>query len=184
MLETIRLMQEISWTTTVTEQSHAALATVHRVHKRYSLENLCKHAFLRQIRPLFTPTPDDSAKLQAQMQKLALRSPQKMDGHGLFVGRCITSLKEALPDEVRNGKTFGQQLFKEANALWNSLSPDAKAVWQSRARAEVNQMNDSFAEEVVAAGTSTMVGLQRSLKSRSRMGSSAACPKSSSQMKT
>ncbi len=109
MLEAVRLLSEISWSTTVTEQGHAALATVHRVHKRYSLENLVKHAFLRQIRPLFTQNADELALLEKEVRRLHKKMPQRLNGQSLFLRHAICPCADSVERDAE-GKRCGKPL--------------------------------------------------------------------------
>ncbi len=148
VIDTVRLMSEISWSSTVTEQGHAALATVHRLHHRYSKENLVKHAFLRQVRPLFQPYVDRSAKAQAKLEALQKKNPHKLNGKDFFVGQAISALAQKIPPEERKGSGFGRFLMAEANKMWSQLSREAQQDYALQALDQVPRNLEDLLDDV------------------------------------
>ncbi|MCH9637833.1 MAG: hypothetical protein K0U16_07815 [Gammaproteobacteria bacterium] len=135
--ETVRLMSEISWSSTVTEQGHSAVAQVHRLHHRYSKENLVKHAFLRQVRPLFQPYVDRSARARAKLSALQKKNPNKCGGKALFLGQAISALAVKFPAKDRKGSAFGKYLLTEASRMWALLSREAQQDYALQALEQV-----------------------------------------------
>ena len=53
----VMLLNEVIWTSTVTEQQHASLALLRRFHPEYLVATLCARALVLQLRKLL---PHDS----------------------------------------------------------------------------------------------------------------------------
>ncbi len=148
VIETVRLMSEVSWSSTVTEQGHAALATVHRLHHRYSKENLVKHAFLRQVRPLFQPYVDRSARAQGRLDALQRKNPNKLNGKDLFIGQAISALAAKCPSDRRRGTGFGRSLMAEANKMWSQLSREAQRDYALQALDQVPRNLEDLLDDI------------------------------------
>eukprot|EP00974_Lingulodinium_polyedra_P096110 9315106-Lingulodinium_polyedra.AAC.1 len=93
----LRLMAEVNWATTTTEQQHASVTLMQRHHPDYDLDKLLVRAGLhtfRKLLPGLTPEEKELQKLEKQLDRLEARQPDKVSGRLMFFKNMAEGLKE------------------------------------------------------------------------------------------
>ena len=82
----VQLLAEIRWTTTIVEQGHASASLAKKAHAGYGVKMIASRAHLHMIRPLLQqpPVPRHLRSLEAEVQHLQKRAPQRLSGKALF----------------------------------------------------------------------------------------------------
>eukprot|EP00971_Amphidinium_carterae_P347874 6490111-Amphidinium_carterae.1 len=87
LLDALKLMKEIAFTTAVVEQAHASATVMRCQHFMYQKEILCCRAFMHTLRTLFTQDETDirTSKLAHRVHQIKNRQPQKVNLKALFM---------------------------------------------------------------------------------------------------
>lgn len=143
LLEAMRVLAEVNWSTQVTEQLHASVTLVHRHHPDYFLEHILLRAgllSLQKLAPSMSHHQRVVAKLEAQLDKLDhLRSGGVTGRHMYFKRLC--ELYKAKYEAM--GRTVPIATFRTINRLhgrrWHALDAQEKAYWEELAQDHMEQ---------------------------------------------
>lgn len=149
----VRLMGEVSWTTTIVEQGHGSVAVVHRVHSEYSPATLAARGMVHMMRSLLPALGGpDVARPSVQRKAVALKRkrPQVLSGRNVFVRECFAAARSSLTgDEVLSSEK-ARGLMRSHSAMFNALPDDDKAQYEAKARHEKFENAASVNEDLLA----------------------------------
>ena len=141
LIQAVRLIGEIPWTSLTAEQQHGSLAQFHRWHPEYGVDTLVSRALLMQFFRLL-PEPSKDAKLLAKIMKrmgeLDTSNPNKANAKGMFVKGLMAVIRSR--HEMggqgydKSMKVLAQGLFKQHGRLWAQQSLTLKDALAQRAR--------------------------------------------------
>ena len=135
--QAVRLLGQIPWTTTTVEQGHGSTAIIHRLHRQYGEETLCRRAMVHMMRCLFATDPTSSAetRVEARRKALAKWQPEKISGRHIFLADCMAEAKQQAGDEMT--KAVGIAVMRKHGALFRGLPAAEQFEYEARARQRV-----------------------------------------------
>ena len=100
LLEGVRLLQHLGWTSTTVEQQHASATFVHRVHHTYGVQMLAARALLHTARLFYAVDPLDNEirKMELKLQQQIDRTPRRAPGNAILFQKVMQL------SEYRGGK--------------------------------------------------------------------------------
>lgn len=146
----IRLMSEVSWSTTSVEQGHGSAATLHRVHKQYGANTLCMRSMVHMMRHLAAPPPMQDpldAKLAKKEAALERSQPQKITGRQAFLKDFMYQAKLEHGSESWS-RTAAKKAFARHGSFWSALSPELKAKYEYEAQLQKSASYKELADEL------------------------------------
>ena len=156
IVESVRLMGELGWTSLPAEQQHGSLALYRRWHPDYGCETLVSRALIMQISRLLPQASADEkrvAKVLRRLQKIEASNPQKAGGKQEFLKNVIQlarSKKEAGDERFLNAdmKSIAKHWFARHAVHWAQQSLRAQAAWRERARHATACKSDALRKEM------------------------------------
>ena len=96
LLDTLKLLADIPWSTLVVEQQHGTMASIHRHHPEYELNTLMGRTLLMQVRRLLPHMSEDEqqlARLRRELDKALSRQPEKQGARHAIVSQLFGHLR-------------------------------------------------------------------------------------------
>ena len=151
LASTVRLLLEVSWTTTMAEQQHSSLALLMRYHPDYSEKTLVARAQVLMVRKLLPQMSQDEHALHRLVERearLARKRPQAIGGRQVFFGALS---KAAQRRELRGqARPTDKQIMRRHSALWEEKSAAERLEWERKARAMKHANRAAQDEEIEA----------------------------------
>ena len=134
-------------------------AVVRLMHRFLCYDMAAVRAFIRMLKPLFFPEPEDRPirKLRKQLEKLKRLQPERNNGWGMFLGDRV---KDALQFVTCKKRRFSEtkQVVKAARKTWKQKSYQEKLRWRKRAevraanrKQDLSSMRNPAAEQCLLA---------------------------------
>ena len=91
LVEGVRLLQHVGWTSTIVEQQHASATMVRRVHPTYGLQMICSRALLHTARLFYSVDPLDRElhKLELKLQEQLARTPRAAPANAILFQKVM-----------------------------------------------------------------------------------------------
>ena len=151
LIEGIRLLGQVHWTTASVEQGHGSAATVHRMHKHYGSNMLSQRAFLHMFDQLVakedSKLTQNVLKTQRKMKTAVSKNINNITGRHVFLADCQAAVK-VLASAADRG-TMGATLMSKHAVVYQRLRPDEREVYEARARKMRDDRRDAQEEEVM-----------------------------------
>ena len=155
----LRLMGDVSWSTTVVEQGHGSAAVVHRTHRLYGPLVLSSRSMLHMMRCLLpgSPTADkEMAQKQKKVAQLEAKAPGKVQGRHVFYRELLRSAQE-VQEGVALRASGARMMLKAHGGLWARLGDADKEVYERMARQEVSAKRVKLDEDLSQAELEVLV---------------------------
>jgi hypothetical protein len=135
ILEGIRLLESISWSSTPTEQGHLPASKLVQSHRTYCQDSVRCRAVLSSCRPLLAPTAEQVKQrvLAHKLERLNRRQPQKFGGRQAYFQEVMVQAKELKLSEGHPNCKVQNTLMAKHGAKWQKLSDVAKQKYQKHA---------------------------------------------------
>ena len=162
ILEALKLLKEVSWSSTGVEQQHGSCATVRRLHPDIGVEALSLRAFLHACRHFFH-TQDSAhvgpADAQPSVPRSVTQAPrqrhaERITGRHVFVSELFKEVRQQLPGGMRQKMSWQErkELMGRSTDLYESLSPAERLQYDRRALAHAQELRAGQAEQDLAQG--------------------------------
>ena len=92
LIQTVKMLGEVGWTSLPAEQQHSSLASLHKWHPEYETETLVSRALLLQaskLLPSMSKEEKAAARLSAKLQHILRACPQKVSGRNMLVASML-----------------------------------------------------------------------------------------------
>eukprot|EP00969_Alexandrium_andersonii_P146917 6496631-Alexandrium_andersonii.AAC.1 len=91
------------------------MAVMHRFHPEYGEHMICARALLHHMRPLFATPPELKAiaKVQAKLETLGKKQPEKVSGRHIFLSDCYKALSEDQPPGTKLSQEVRLKVFQQ-----------------------------------------------------------------------
>ena len=170
MLEGVELLSRLSWSSKTVEEGHASASTLMKLHRRYGLATMKSRAMIIQSRALFqrNRSHNQLARVDARLEKLRRRNPDKITGKGIWISQLFRTLKEQKQRGklVRRGTT--NHLIRVHGRQWDKLTKTAQHRYLSMAR-------DARAKGWATLGEQLEVAANESSRIRSQLDVERVC---------
>ena len=117
------------------EQGHGSAATIHKFHPQLGSKWLARRAFLHQCRCLFQTSAEERrlAQLQAKLNRLLKKQPQRITGRQVFLRDLFHQLQEV--PGAPSGSGQAHSLMRRHGPYYQALPDSAKLDYQRAATA-------------------------------------------------
>ena len=128
--ESVQLLAECSWSSKMSEQAHAPVTRLNRLHKEYQASTLSNRACLNSMQQLFTPTEAATryARADAKLQALRRKTPTRIGGRQAYNKAMI----EESTRQRKLGKSvaldMGKQIIAGTGTIYKEMDDIRKAV--------------------------------------------------------
>ena len=140
IVDGVLLLAECVWTNLTTEQQHASLASLVRLHPDYTQATLTSRAFMLQLRRLMpsqSRDEKDCQRLQREIAKVSRKQPEKAHGRHAFAA----ALFEAFRDQEWTGRAkpegWQRRIIAGHHTRWAQYSERIRMAWEHDARQKV-----------------------------------------------
>ena len=152
LVQSVRLMGEVSWSTMPAEQQHGTMSMYHRWHPGYGSEFLATRTLIMQMSRLLPSQSKEErtmAAIMRQLTRLQHADSRKVTGrHEFLAGLVRVALKRQSEDN--DGDVTGVDRREKAKhwfgrhaVLWAKQSLRAKATWRRQAKQTANAKKEA-----------------------------------------
>ena len=134
IVDALRLMGNLPWSSKVTEEGHKGASSVMKLHKRLGEDQMRCRALLGTVRALVMPSKAELQlqRLRDRLQALGRRRPQNIHARHAYVSG-LTSCARARKAGVPGSRQVRKMIFRKHGKQFQQLSADQKAIWRQRA---------------------------------------------------
>ena len=153
LVDGIKRLGEVRWTTAAIEQGHGSVAVMHRTHSEYGADMLSQRAFVHMLRALFAdPQAEAEAsnmrRINAQLQTAGAKQPQRITGRHVFLADYLDSIKQSVVAEKR--AELGKRAMSRHARVYSLLPPDVVLQYEARALRMVEERSQRRANRMVS----------------------------------
>ena len=150
LVEAVKLMGDISWSTTSVEQAHGSMATLHRYHPMYDERMLCQRSMVHMMRALFAARDESRGVVHAEKRLaiLAKKAPEKLTGRHVYLADCMATLNDMDVRDPQERVEMGRRLMRLHGHRFKALSPSDKAAYDDRAVSLALEKRMALEEEI------------------------------------
>ena len=152
----LRLLLDISWSTTSVEQQHGSAAQIMKLHPQYGRDTMTARSLILAARSLFSMSPQEKeiSPLKIKMERLQNKGPSwsHITGRQVFVSDLI-GLAKAWRAAGRGDvpQDVAKRIFRRHGARWQALSDQQKDRYNERAAALREEKRQEFADSLQEA---------------------------------
>lgn len=183
IVQGVRLLREVGWSTNSVEQAHASCTLMKRQHPDYDKPTLLIRAGLHTLRRLI-PGLDEGTKtvlkLRHQLDKLTSKRPDLVSAKCMYIKALIEAAKDR---SRRQGlpltHAFVHRIVKNSGRRWQQLPPHQQQQFKDKAEEFRAHLAHSQAEEREVLAQKLLLAAMRAeedlVKSRDRPLNFSAC---------
>lgn len=135
LVDALKLMASVSWSTTVTEQGHAQASSLRKAHQQYGAETLVTRAMLGAMKPLMSRTPHEKRmhKLQHRLETLGRYTASHIGARQVFLKDMVESSTFSKNQGRILNPVIQKHILKNHGRLWKKQSLRMQQVYAHRA---------------------------------------------------
>lgn len=176
IVESVRLLGEIGWSSLPAEQQHGSLAVTRRWHPEYSQRTMLGRSLIIQACRLLGNVSKEEkqiATISKKMRALLSKNPDKAVGRQQFLAELCASLRrrrEGGDERVKQSpREISQAIMGRHAVLWAARTLREKAIYRERAALRAAEKHEEIVKELRALESERDV-LEARLESTSLQG--------------
>ena len=156
LVNVLRLVRDLEWSTLRAEQTHASAAVLMRFHPDYGVDTLAARALILSTNRLLQATTDDDrrmARMEKEFAKEGARCPQRVSPQHMYIRDLMLVAARRFKGADRK-PSVSQSIIRKNSEMYKMQSQGTKRRYEEQARAYRERKKEEINEKMsVLRGT-------------------------------